>query len=279
MKPPTLVELTRHASTIPSLPEVVAYLMRTLNDDRADIDTLAHHINSDPAIVGRLLAAANSAASGLSTRIFSAKQAFMVLGADRVVSIILASALAYRYEVRGKAFDSYLLWQHSIGVATCARALAEQNGRIDPELAFTCGLLHDIGQILMYVVCPTHYTQVLERHQRDDVPLVDCEREIFGYDHTSAGEALALVWRLPREICTGISAHHAPDEVGSDIGYLIHASEVLSHALDLGELENNRVPDLSDLACAKLGLSWPALSRRFGEIEARYQGFRSALGI
>ena len=131
----------------------------------------------------------------------------------------------------------------------------------------------------MYVVCPTHYTQVLERHQRDDVPLVDCEREIFGYDHTSAGEALALVWRLPREICTGISAHHAPDEVGSDIGYLIHASEVLSHALDLGELENNRVPDLSDLACAKLGLSWPALSRRFGEIEARYQGFRSALGI
>ena len=62
MNPPTLVELTRHAPTIPSLPEVVAYLMRTLNDERADVDTLAHHINSDPAIVGRLLAAANSAA-------------------------------------------------------------------------------------------------------------------------------------------------------------------------------------------------------------------------
>ena len=88
MNPPSLVELTRHARTIPSLPEVVAYLMRTLNNERADIDTLAHHINSDPAIVGRLLAAANSAASGLSTRIYSAKQAFMVLGADRVVGII-----------------------------------------------------------------------------------------------------------------------------------------------------------------------------------------------
>ena len=168
MTPPSLNELPSHAEALPSLPEVVSYLMHSFKDDSADVDTIAHHINSDPAIVGRLLAAANSAASGLSTRIFSAKQAFMVLGADRVVSIILASALAYRYEVRGKAFDSYLLWQHSIGVATCARALAEQNGRIDPELAFTCGLLHDIGQILMYVVCPTHYTQVLERHQRDD---------------------------------------------------------------------------------------------------------------
>ena len=279
MNPPSLVELTRHARTIPSLPEVVAYLMRTLNNERADIDTLAHHINSDPAIVGRLLAAANSAASGLSTRIYSAKQAFMVLGADRVVGIILASALAYRYDVRGKVFDSYLLWRHSIGVATCARTLAERNGRIDPELAFTCGLLHDIGQILMYVVAPEPYTKVLERHQREDRPLVDCEREIFGYDHTSAGEALALIWQLPHEICTGIGAHHAPDEVGADIGYLVHASEVLSHALDLGELESNRVPDLSERACAKLGLSWPALSRRFGEIEARYQGFRCALGI
>ena len=126
MNPPTLVELTRHASTIPSLPEVVAYLMRTLNDDRADIDTLAHHINSDPAIVGRLLAAANSAASGLSTRIFSAKQAFMVLGADRVVSIILASALAYRYEVRGKAFDSYLLRQ-SLGTLPLRMARHSEN--------------------------------------------------------------------------------------------------------------------------------------------------------
>ena len=126
MTVPTLDQLPDHAGALPSLPEVVNYLIRALNDDGANLETLAHHINSDPAIVGRLLAAANSAASGLSTRIFSAKQAFMVLGADRVVSIILASALAYRYEVRGKAFDSYLLWQHSIGVATCARALAEQ---------------------------------------------------------------------------------------------------------------------------------------------------------
>ena len=279
MSAPTLAELTRHAATIPSLPEVVNYLMRTLNDERADIDTLAHHINSDPAIVGRLLAAANSAATGLSTRVFSAKQAFMVLGADRVVSIILASALTYRYDIRGQGFDAHLLWRHSIGVATCARALAEQSGRINPELAFTSGLLHDIGQILMSVASPTLYTRVLEQHQREDIALVDCERAAFGYDHAAAGEALANTWQLPREIAEAIGAHHAPDDTGSEVGYLVHVSEVLSHALDLGEQENNRVPDLSELACAELGLSWPKLSGHFAEIEARYQGFRSALGI
>ena len=279
MSLPTLEELPRHAATIPSLPEVVNYLMRTLNDERADIDTLAHHINSDPAIVGRLLAAANSAASGLSTRVFSAKQAFLVLGADRVVSIILASALALRYDMRGQGFDAHLLWRHSIGVATCARALAERDGRINPEIAFTGGLLHDIGQILMHVASPADYARALQQHQQEDIPLVDCERAVFGYDHAAAGEALARTWQLPPEICAAIGAHHAPDDVGSDMAYLVHISEVLSHALDLGEQESNRVPDLSELACAELGLSWPRLAGHFGEIEARYQSFRSALGI
>ena len=100
MTPPRLDELSAHAEALPSLPEVVNYLIRALNDETADVDTIAHHINSDPAIVARLLAAANSAASGLSTRIHSAKQAFLVLGADRVVSIILASALTYRFDIR-----------------------------------------------------------------------------------------------------------------------------------------------------------------------------------
>ena len=81
MTPPSLNELPSHAEALPSLPEVVSYLMHSFKDDSADVDTIAHHINSDPAIVARLLAAANSAATGLSTHIYSAKQAFMVLGA------------------------------------------------------------------------------------------------------------------------------------------------------------------------------------------------------
>ena len=69
--PPSLDSLPTHAETLPSLPEVVNYLIRALGDDSANLDTLAHHINSDPAIVARLLAAANSAGSGLSKRVAS----------------------------------------------------------------------------------------------------------------------------------------------------------------------------------------------------------------
>ena len=278
MTPPSLDELPSHARALPSLPEVVLYLLHSFKDESADVDTIAHHINSDPAIVARLLAAANSAATGLSTHIYSAKQAFMVLGADRVVSIILASALAHRYDTSHSGFDAGLIWRHSLGVATCARTLAEHVGT-NPELAFSGGLLHDIGQLLMYTTCPAAYLQALEIRDQEDIALIHAERRVFGYDHTQAGNTLATAWKLPADICEAIIAHHEPDEIGCEIGNLIHVSEVLSHALDLGEQPNNRVPELSELACAELGLSWPRLSGHFAEIEARYDGIRAALGI
>ncbi len=281
MTPPGLDQLMAHAEALPSLPEIVQHLMRSLKDEGADVDTLAHHINADPAIVARLLAAANSSAFGVSTRIDSARQAFYYLGVNRVVNIIMATALIQRFDMRTADFDVRLLWRHALGVAICARVLAEQIG-IDPEMAFTAGLLHDIGQVLMFAAAPSAYAQSLELRQRNDVSILAAEIEVFGYDHTAAGSLLAKDWKLPSEIAEAIAAHHEPDldsNTGSELGDLIHLAEVLSHALDLGEQPNNRVPDLSERACANLGVSWPTFARKFPEIEARYDGIRIALGI
>jgi len=276
--PPPLASLPTHAEALPSLPEVVNYLIRALGDDSANIDTLAHHINSDPAIVARLLAAANSAGSGLSKRVASASQAFLLLGADRIAAIVLASALIYRYDAHASGFSARILWQHSLGVATCARVLAEQTG-INPDLAFTSGLLHDIGQLLMYTASPTLFLAALDQHQREDIPLFIAERAVFGYDHCEAGSVLATTWKLPTDIVDAIAAHHAPNEFGSEMGNLVHISECLSHALDLGELPSNQVPELSDVACASLGVSWPKFAAQFAEIEARFDDFRVTLGV
>ena len=278
MNPPRLDELSSYADTLPSLPEVVNYLIRSLKDEGADVDTIVHHINADPAITARLLAAANAVGSGLSSRIYSAKQAFIVLGVDRIVGIIVASALIHRLDSGGSGFDARQLWRHSLGVACCARVLAEQSG-INPDAAFTAGLLHDIGQLLMYTASPIDYLQVLELRRNQDISIVAAEHAVFGYDHAQAGQALAQTWNLPSEIEEAISAHHAPDEFGTEMGNLIHVSEVLSHALDLGEQSNNRVPELSELACANLGLSWPKFAGHFAESEARYDGLRLALGL
>ncbi len=278
MSAPALEELLTRATALPSLPEVVSHVLNSLNDEQADVDFLVHHINTDPAIVARLLATANSSAFGLTTKIDSTRQAFMVLGVDRVRGIILSSALIHRFDAQTDSFDASMLWRHSLGVAICARVIAERLGG-KPELAFTAGLLHDIGQLLMFAAAPEQYDQVLRTKQESDCSLLAAEQAIFGYDHAVVGQALAQAWRLPRSIAEAIAAHHEPDEFDSEMGDLVHIAEVLSHALDLGELPNNRVPALSVESGARLGLEWSEFSRCFPEIEARYQGLAQALGL
>jgi putative nucleotidyltransferase with HDIG domain len=278
MSAPELDHLLAHGDVIPSLPEIVHHLIRSLDDELADVDTLAHHINADPAIVGRLLAAANSAAFGLSTRIDSARQAFLVLGIKRVSDIILGAALLDRYHAGTPHFDARLLWRHTFGVAVCARVIAETIGE-NPEAAFTAGLLHDIGQLLMVAAAPADYGRALTLHQNEDLPILDAERAVFGYDHAQAGGRLADFWRLPRNIGEAIAGHHDPDGFDNPLGDLVHLAEALAHALDLGELPNNRVPHVSERACAQLGVRWNDLVPRFAEIEARYDGLRIALAL
>ncbi|MDR0441653.1 MAG: HDOD domain-containing protein [Candidatus Accumulibacter sp.] len=276
--PPSLEQLLDHAHALPSLPEVVAYLIRALNDENANLETLADQVNSDPAIVARLLAAANSVSSGLSKRVHSAGQALLLLGANRVADIVLTSSLIYCYDERTTGFSAPLFWRHSLGVAICARVLAEQTG-INPEPAFIGGLLHDIGRLLMHTASPGYVLQVLDHRQRDDAQLIVAERAVFGYDHCEAGRMLANAWKLPPDIVDTIAWHHEPDGASREVCDLVHIGECLSHALDLGEIAANRVPDLSELACARLGLSWPKFASHFAEIEARFDNFRLAMGI
>ncbi|MDR3299752.1 MAG: HDOD domain-containing protein [Candidatus Accumulibacter sp.] len=275
---PTLDQLVA-AADLPSLPEVVAYIIHALHDDNADLETLARHVNSDPAIVARVLTAANAVSLGLSKHMHSIGQAFMLLGIDRIVNLILASSLIYRYNECSSGFSAPLFWRHSLGVAVCSRALAEQTGTAHSELAFIGGLLHDIGRLLMYTSSPVHYLEALDCRKRDDIRLIVAEREVFGYDHCDAGQALASNWKLPPDIVEAIAAHHDPDEFGNEICDLVHIGECLSHALDLGEIAINRVPDLSELACANIGLSWPKFASRFAEIEARFDDFRLIMGL
>jgi putative nucleotidyltransferase with HDIG domain len=195
-----------------------------------------------------------------------------------VTNIILATALVHRYNMQTATFDAHLLWGHTLGVATCASVLAEQSGH-DAESAFTGGLLHDIGQLLMFSVAPAAYASALHLHQSEDLSILESEIAVFGYDHAAAGGRLAAALKLPHDFSQAILAHHNPDPYSSDLADIIHVSEVLSHALDLGEQPNNRVPELSELACASLDISWPDFAAHFGEIEARYEGMRIALGI
>ena len=227
-------------------------------------------------------------ASGLSTHIFSAKQAFMVLGASTASSTSSwPPRLTYRYDMR-----SYRL-RRPPAVAPLARrrasvraqVLAELRSAFNPEMAFTGGLLHDIGQLLMFVP-PVRRTYV--QRARPAPPskticrLIAAERS--GLRLRPLGGRVRRAGAMPGncrpKIVDAIAAHHEPDEMFSEIGNLVHVSEILSHApRPRRTARTTRFPSSPELASANLGLSRPKLAPHFAEIEARYDGLRIALGL
>jgi putative nucleotidyltransferase with HDIG domain len=276
---PTLDNILEKASALPTLPEVATFIITSIDDERADADSLVEHLNTDPAVVARLLAAANSAAYGLPTRVDAVRDAIMLLGLENVRRITLATTVIDRYQHGSAAFDPRLLWRHSLGVALCASTIAEHAG-YRAETAFTAGLLHDIGQLLLFASVPELFGAAIERRQRLDESITTAETTVLGFDHAVAGAALARLWHLPADIVDGINGHHDPESGDfGEMGDVIHVAEALSHALDLGELANNRVPQISEDSCARLGIEWSGFSRHFGEIEARYDEILLALGL
>ncbi|MRR51126.1 MAG: HDOD domain-containing protein [Rhodocyclaceae bacterium] len=269
--------LLSRADVLPALPQVVHRILQALSDDRADTDTLVGHVACDPAIVARVLAAANASAVGAG-HVDSVRQAVLLLGLDRVRGITLATSIIDRFRPASH-YDAQHLWLHSVGVAVCSQAVA-QHAELDADMAYAAGLLHDIGQLLLFAVVPQQYEVALRLKRERDICIVDAEREVLGIDHALVGGALARHWRLPVPIVDAIAAHHAGETVPeTEIGDAVHVGEVLSHGLDLGSSPNDLVPDLSELACARVGINWQEFASHFAEIEARFAVARLVLGL
>lgn len=279
----TLDQALAQADRLPALPQIVIRILDDLADENANVETLSEHIVSDPAVVARLLAAANSASVAHGKHIGSVRQAMLLLGVARVRSIVTATAVIDRYSHLA-GFDSQRLWRHSLGVAVCARQIAEHAG-LNPDVAYVAGLLHDIGQLLLYAIDPRAYGSVLDLCLNHDFAVSAAEREVFGIEHAAVGAELARRWRLPADIGDAIVGHHASDDdpPASEMGDAVHIAEVLSHALELGidrcADKLFAVPPLSELACARMGITWDEFAHRFPQIEARYDCARLTLGF
>lgn len=277
--PFTLEQVLARADALPALPEIVARILDMLGDEEANAETLSKHIVSDPAVVVRLLAAANAGAIGASGRVDSVRQAILLLGVGRVRDITLATAIIDRFKAT-PPFDAHRLWLHSVGVAVCAQDVA-RSAELDVDVAYTSGLLHDVGQLLLFAVDPAAYADVLRLRAARDIDIVDAEREYLGVDHAHVGGELARLWKLPEAVADAIAGHHASDEYPpeNEMADAVHVAEVLAHALDLGGGADAKVPNLSDLSCARMGIDWQQFVEHFPRIEARFASARITLGL
>ena len=261
---------------LPSLPAIVLELLASLDREDVDVTALSGKMALDQALTARTLKLANSSFYGLSREVTSVQAAISVLGFNSIRAMATTAALMDGLaSARSAGLAVIPFWRHSIGVALCARALAAHCGQAQ-DSAYTVGLLHDIGRLLLATQFPAQYSAVLEHQGHHDCGALQSERVMLGLDHTQAGAALARHWKFPNVMQEAIAWHHEPQGHGALAG-IVHGADALAHALDLaarggeGEGTTDQVPLLCGSAWACLALTPADLRRIFGAVEKDFE--------
>jgi putative nucleotidyltransferase with HDIG domain len=225
-------EILSQVDTVPSLPAVVCQLQEYLDDPEVNFDHLARLIECDPGLTANVLQLANSAYFGWQGGIGSVRDAICRLGTKRIFQMVLCMSVApmVRKPVKGYDLDAGNLWQHSVAVAICAEKIAaKRRPKVQPH-AFTAGLLHDVGKVLLGTFVEVDDAPIKELVELDNLTFNEAERMVLGVDHAEVGAHLLEKWNLPTEVAIVTRWHHEPGRIEDELlplVDLIHVADVI----------------------------------------------------
>jgi len=257
---------------LPPLPQVVSELLASFaHEDDVDVERLAHQISRDQAITARVLRVANSSFYGLQSRVATIPDAVVVLGFRAVRSLVLAVGVNCTFFAdRCRGFDAEAYRRHGIGTGLAAAGLSEMAGS-NRELAFTAGLLHDIGQLALAANFPMEYTKVLDYRASKDCSSLAAERDVMGTDHAQVGGMLAEIWHFPESLRQALAGHHEPGRAADDsLANLIHIADATAHALEFSHQPGEMVMPLDPVAWQRIGGDWQVFRSVLPQIEANF---------
>ena len=271
-------QLAQGVQDLPSLPAVVMELLGSIEQENIDISVLAKKVSYDQALTAKTLRLANSSASGLQVKVATIQQAITFLGFQTTRNLITAAAVTGCFpDGLCPGFNDKAFWRHSIATAVCARSLARRL-RFNQDVAFTAGLLHDIGRLVLVTGHTQAYGEVLAWRASHDSDWLDAERAVLGVDHVEAGVALALHWNFSDMMRQAIAYHHAPETPGAGfLAAIVHVANAVVHALDLAGEDDELVPVLSSVAWDAMGLNEEAYLDLFRETEQQLEEMSAIL--
>lgn len=216
---------------VPPFPPVAAKLLELLADPAVDSNEVADLISSDATFTARLLQRANSAQFGFVTDVTSARRAVALLGLDLTRQITLSHATAAYVGGAPKTEALRRSWQHTIATAVLAEEIA-MACEMFMSMAFTAGIMHDIGRLGLLVAYPDEYDQVIRGAAERCLDLLDFEEETFGVHHAEAGRMLAETWGLPADMGLIAGRHHdACEGIEIDLLRIVHVACRLADVL------------------------------------------------
>jgi len=229
-------EIIAKVKAVPPLPAVLLKLRACCVDPDADFAAMAKVIETDPGLTANILRLANSAYFGARGTIGSVAFAISRLGFKRVHQMALAVCVApiARTAVGGYGLDPDALWEHSLATGMAAEQLAADVPDVDPADAFTAGLLHDVGKLVLGMFVADEYEEIRRLVRDEGCSFDEAERGVLGTDHAGVGAMLLRRWELPTAIVDAVRWHHLPGGVGEPqpLVDLTHVADIL--CMDIG---------------------------------------------
>jgi len=251
-------KILKEIKEIPTIPDVVVKVMQLTRDPNASAKQLTMAIANDPGLTGNLLRLCNSAYYGIPRVVSSLNQAVMYLGFHTVRNLVLTCSVS-RFFNPQKRIYGYVkggLWYHSVASAMASEQVCKLTHNNLRDSAFTAGLLHDIGQLIMGTSIKDTAETIVDLMKNGGLTELDAEEEAVGFSHVELGAVLADQWNFPVELIQAIRYHHHPDQApnASFLPAIVHVANAI--VLDLGygvEIEEMKHPAKPE-ALQKIGL-------------------------
>ncbi len=260
MLDPAIGKLLPLLRKLPAMPRLHLEATRELQSANGSLDVVARSIAQDPVMAAKILQVVNSAYFSPVEEVTDTAQAVMFLGADRTRALILLAGIFSQFDrVRCPGFCPDKILTHSLQVATFASQLAATETKDEgvAETAFTAGLLHDIGKLMLAGNEPELYASIRQHRIREQVSQRDAELALLGTTHAELGACLLGTWGLPLAILEAIAWHHQPDRsdyTGFTAITAVHAANIIAGESAGTDVEGGPFGSMDHTYLVRIGL-------------------------
>jgi putative nucleotidyltransferase with HDIG domain len=251
--------------SVPTLPRLFERVVAALEDPEVDFDHVTQLIEIDQALTAQVLRIANSAFYSTQSTVSRVSEALLMLGTAVTRSIVLSTSVFDPSAVRLRGF-----FEHSVGCAAAAGALARVTGLGNAEEVAAAGLLHDLGKVVLYKEMPDVFDHIVARATAESRSFRALEHELLGIDHSEIAAWLMERWRFPVVLAEPIVLHHTPARARSarDETAIVHVANILVRALGYGFGGDPTIGSIESAAWARLDLTPAALDRVLDTFDA-----------
>ena len=245
----TAAGLTAGIKDLVTLPDVAMRIARMVDDPGSSATDIGREISNDAALTARLLRVANSAAYGQNRKIATVTRAITLLGVRQVRDLTVGLTAVRAFDgISNDLVTMDVFWRHSVLCAVAAGQIAARRDAARTESPFVAGLLHDIGQLVMYSRAPeaARESLLMMADAPDDLGLYLCERAVLKFDHGVVGASLARAWGLPDSLLECIEFHHEPHlarRFAADVA-TVHIANSLAVLAEIGSTDLDDAPAL-----------------------------------